>query len=338
MHADNETDSSLLLLYKNRLHEALEYGQYASALQWITSYPEEDLIKCYENYRGYSPPSYKSCLHIIVALRDKQTAVILCLEFLARINSENRDKLLAATVVEQFGTDRVRVAAMHIAAYSGNVGVVTLLSKEQKVNVNCSTSEIIDNNQLKGITPLYWAAVNGHREVVKLLIDIIGDVNASCSDNAHTPLYIACSYGHSALVQWLLANQADVNASRTVDGSTPLHVAAQNGHVDVVKLLLERNADVNASRTVDGSTPLYVAAWNGHVNVVKLLLQRNADVNVCCTDDALTPLHVAAKKGYVEMTKLLLDNNANRRARCHNGDTPRKVAQQNHHLDILKLL
>ena len=287
------------MLSMTKLHLALESGRSNEASELIKSYREDVLIKCFENYESYSPPSYKSNLHIIAGLKDKQQAVRLCQELLDNVNeAENRERLLNATVVYEvrLGEEkiRVRVAAIHIAAYKGNAGVVRMLSREYGVDVNCSTSEILKEPPLTGLTPLYWATVNGQTEVVKLLLDNNADVNASCSDDGVTPLHIAGCNGHTEVLKLLLENNADVNARRTDNGATPLHIAAFEGHAEVVKLLLDSNADVNASCTNDGATPLYIAAQQGHTVVVKLLLENNADVNACRTDDGTTPLYVTA--------------------------------------------
>ena len=248
-----------LALRKNQLHVALENGRYEEARKLIRSESEDFLIQCFENYPGYSPPSYKSSLHLVAALVDEEQAVRLCQELLSKVKeAENRERLLNATVVEEFTrgeqTIRARVAAIHIAAYNGNTGVVRLLCQEYGVDGNCSTSETLEEPPLKGITPLYWAAVKGHIELMKLLIDITDD-------------------GH--------------NARCTEDGATPLYIAAYNGHTEVVKLLLDHKADVNASRTDGGATPLYIAAYSGHTEVVTLLLDHKADVNASCTDNGV---------------------------------------------------
>jgi len=154
----NDVQVPLLPLHKNRLHEALENGRYEEASELIRSSVEDYLIECYENYEGYSPPSFKSCLHIIAGLADEQQAVRLCREFLSQVTqAENRDKLLNAAVVEVLGrvhARRARVAAIHIAAYKGNTGVVRLLCQEYNVDANCSTSEWLDERPVTGITPL----------------------------------------------------------------------------------------------------------------------------------------------------------------------------------------
>ena len=205
--------------------------------------------------------SYKSCLHIIAAISDSNQASKLCRQLLQRIqNVKNREYFLNMRTVGNFDMGgwkvRARVAAIHIAAYNGNSGVVRLLCQECGVDANCNTSETLEKQPRKGITPLEWAARKGHAEVVKVLLD----------------------------------NRADANVSRHVDGVTPLYIAAQNGHTEVVKLLLNNKADVNASKH-NGVTPLYLAAQNGHTQVVKLLLDNKADVNASRHTD-LSLIHI----------------------------------------------
>ncbi|RUS31547.1 ankyrin repeat-containing domain protein [Jimgerdemannia flammicorona] len=83
-------------------------------------------------------------------------------------------------------------------------------------------------------TPMHCAALNGHANMVDVLLDI-------------TPSH---EY-----------KRANIDA-RDIDDWTPLHLAAHNGNLDVVKRLLQRGAKVNAkSRIPIGGTPLYLAIW-----------------------------------------------------------------------------
>ena len=51
-------------------------------LKLIELNKEDLLIQCFENYGGYVPPSYKSSLHLIAALKDDMQATRLCQELL----------------------------------------------------------------------------------------------------------------------------------------------------------------------------------------------------------------------------------------------------------------
>jgi uncharacterized protein len=56
--------------------------------------------------------------------------------------------------------------------------------------------------------------------------------------------------GHIDIVRVLLENQANVNAINN-DGFTVLMIASQNGPIDIVRVLLEHQADVNAVKRVE---------------------------------------------------------------------------------------
>jgi len=259
---------------KSQLHKALENECFEDASRLIASSSELELVECFEGFETHS----KSCLHVIAAISDIEQAEKLCIELIERtVNAANREYLLNARTVDTFDMSGrkvyARVAAIHIAAYNGNSGVVKLSCQEYGVDVNCNNSETLEEEPKKGITPLQWAARIGHTEIVKALLDNKADVNVSRTTDGVTPLYIAAHRGHTELVKMLLAKLVNVNASKH-NGVTPLHVAADNGHTEVVKLLLDNEADVNVSTHRDGVTPLFMASKKGHSEVIELLLAK----------------------------------------------------------------
>ncbi len=84
-------------------------------------------------------------------------------------------------------------------------------------------------------------------------------------------LHFAAGNGHKKTVEVLLKAKANVNAV-DIEGWTPLHVAALHGRANIVGVLLEKGANVNA---VDryGKTPLdYAEGYAKNQDVVKALL------------------------------------------------------------------
>ena len=127
-----------------------------------------------------------------------------------------------------------------------------------------------------GGTYLHFAAYLGDVDATKiLLIEDKAEVNATDEDE-RTPMHFAALKGHADVAKVLIQNGADVNAVND-DNLTPLYYTARHGHVDVAKVLIQNGADVNAV-TDNKWTTLHCAAWKGHVDVAKVLLQNGADV------------------------------------------------------------
>ena len=87
-----------------------------------------------------------------------------------------------------------------------------------------------------------------------------------------SPLMMAALKGHLDLAKKLIERGADINKT----GWAPLHYAATNGHLAIMELLLEHHAYIDAE-SPNGSTPLMMAAHYGTPAAVKLLLEAGAD-------------------------------------------------------------
>lgn len=97
-------------------------------------------------------------------------------------------------------------------------------------------------------SPLHWAVLNGHPDVVKLLIERGADTEVS-TDMLGTPLFAAMPKNQFDIAEQLLDAGADPNA-RNRDRMTPLHLAARDGRAEIAELLIRSGADVNAVAVV----------------------------------------------------------------------------------------
>src|SRR5882757_4642262 len=120
-------------------------------------------------------------------------------------------------------------------------------------------------------TPLHFAIIHGHFNVVELLVKSGANVNKP-NNNLETPLGLAAHHGRLDIAQLLLKSGSSIHFQDSI-GSTPLHRAAEHGHLDIVVLLLNSGADFNI-RNSDRKTCLNMALDHGKLDVARLLIDR----------------------------------------------------------------
>ncbi|XP_023216633.1 ankyrin repeat and sterile alpha motif domain-containing protein 1B-like [Centruroides sculpturatus] len=165
-----------------------------------------------------------------------------------------------------------------------------------------ASTNVVDH---KGSTPLHLAAWTGNTEIVKILLEqgpSVPNVNLANHDQ-ETPLHSAAQYGHTEVVALLLKHNSNPSV-RNIKEESPLDLAAQYGRLETVELLVNRHPHLIQDR-VKKHSPLHLASRNGHKQVVKVLLDAGFEVNYLTNSG--TSLHEAALYGKVEVVKLLLD-------------------------------
>ena len=150
---------------------------------------------------------------------------------------------------------------MYAAAEGNTSKVAKLLSEGARVD----TRE-------RGFTALLAAADQGHTEVCELLLASGCDPEERIPDTLDTALHKAAIEGHQQIVQLLVSQKATVNAKDSI-GFTPLHLACQEGHLACVVTLLQAGADAFQPNR-DGVLPLHKAAQHNHFEVVKILINQ----------------------------------------------------------------
>jgi len=131
-----------------------------------------------------------------------------------------------------------------------------------------------DEKKRNPIGALLNAARDGDLVQVLASMRAGADVNARSGINRYTPLIWASVRGHTDIVYALLEAGAEVEY-RLADGQTALMRASDNGHIEIVKALLEAGADVNAT-TERGMTALRLAELRDHEEIVELLKKAGA--------------------------------------------------------------
>ncbi|KAK1265357.1 hypothetical protein QJS04_geneDACA010641 [Acorus gramineus] len=143
-------------------------------------------------------------------------------------------------IVEMFGRGEI----MLTAARRGDMKLLESLLRRGGGGTN--------GRDQYGMTALHTAAIKGHRDAVRTLIDYGADLHARDREG-HTPLHLAVEGGSADAVEALVDKGADVNA-RTGRGATPLYMARSMGHEGIAQLLLANGAASSSSHSSPSSS------------------------------------------------------------------------------------
>jgi ankyrin repeat protein len=179
------------------------------------------------------------------------------------------------------------------------------------------------------------ASIAGNVELVRLLLELGADVNASDYDRGWTPLLYAEHNGHIDVTEVLVGAGAYIDWRGEKDGRSVLDWAIERDDVASIRRLVGLGATI---RKVDGQywTPLHMACIGGHTRAVRALLELGADVDATgggsWEEDGFsghTALHIICERGFAETARALIERGADAAARDEDGNTPLELAVRN---------
>lgn len=146
--------------------------------------------------------------------------------------------------------------------------------------------DLIDaEDGIRNQVALDTASANGNLDIVKALVEAGANINATDIDNI-SPLGYAATNGHSDIVIYLSSlRELNPNIVRTgkYADETPLMYAAWKCNKEAVEALIKKGANVNATKRVDGFKPILYAIYNVNGkqeadDIIKLLIDNNANM------------------------------------------------------------
>jgi ankyrin repeat protein len=235
------------------------------------------------------------------------------------------------------------------AAGTGNAAVVQLF-----LNCNIGTLVLYDEDE-PGNIPLLLSAIQGHDEVVRLLLkaldtgltgneftSIINSIINSGDYGSGTVLHHAVYRGHRDVIKALLeVDLVDVNIASS-SGYRPIHFAILGEppfFSEILDLLRQRlEFDINVQEE-NGNTALHDAVELGNEEAAISLLG-TPEIDIRITDnEGNTALHIAARAGMAPVVRSLIDMDSSIINVVNNaGSTALYYSVLRNHDDVVALL
>ncbi|XP_017023646.1 protein fem-1 homolog C [Drosophila kikkawai] len=174
--------------------------------------------------------------------------------------------------------------------------------------------EVPEDNSFHYVSPLWAAVVSGKLSMVKYLVRIGCDINAT-SDSGSTPVRSACYMTHVDIVKFLVENGADIKRPN-INGGTCLINSVQS--VQLCLYLVRKGADINA-RDIQDKTALHYAIQEHRLDTTRMLIEQGADPYAKSRygDDALRTACLKGAHQIFDFLKKELSYTAGRLAEAH---------------------
>nr|XP_023013531.1 serine/threonine-protein phosphatase 6 regulatory ankyrin repeat subunit A-like isoform X1 [Leptinotarsa decemlineata] len=240
----------------------------------------------------------KTVLHLAAACGH-----FVCMQMILDYMTENEVK----------AKDNQQCTALHWACYNGYANCVEYLLDKN----------IFKELEENSFSPVHCATFSGSDKCLELLVNYFGVKVVHYKDcRGRTPLHLAALHGHMECARYLIEQGAEVQVVDE-EGRTPFIAAAQYGQTQIIELLLTCNID-RASCDKLGNTALHWACLKKHNQTALLILEdpQGETIISIANNDNKTPLHISSRNGLVDVTRDLLKKGASILAVDNEGLTP----------------
>ena len=217
---------------------------------------------------------------------------------------------------------------LHMAALNGHLNLCKMLIDKHKFDVNVAGK--------LGWTALHISAQNGSYELFTYFADMGTDIYRTTNDRLNC-LHIAALNGHLNFCKILIDKyKFDVNAAEK-SGRTALHYSTQSGNYELVTYFANLGTDIQLKAN-DGKNCLHIAALMGHLNLCKVLINKHKFKVDMTDDDGWTALHCSAQSGNYELVTYFAELGTDIQLKANYGISCLHIAAHAEHLNLCKVL
>eukprot|EP01083_Nonionella_stella_P082770 228553_1 len=227
---------------------------------------------------------------------------------MASKNQTSRKRRALSENIHGAKKPKTRFESLLSAAKYGDLEDVKHFVSQDPTVVSSTDSE-------KRRNALHLAAINGHIDVIRYLLEETEIDVMSTDTETKNSLHLAAANGHLEIVRYFV-NETDLDVVSVVEmhlfkGQNALHLAALGGHHEVVRYLVtQTEIDVHCRDRWGKNALLHAMRYDVEdtCNIVTVrYLLAETDIDVQCTDrDGRNALHWAAWNGYFECVAYLL--------------------------------
>uniref|UniRef100_A0A915D1I2 Non-specific serine/threonine protein kinase n=1 Tax=Ditylenchus dipsaci TaxID=166011 RepID=A0A915D1I2_9BILA len=258
-------------------------------------------------------PSYKNNNENIIA----SAIFVACEEGnLAQLEELSNVHRLSLDIVNSMGE-----TPLMVASGAGSEQIVSFLKRK-----GCP----LEMEDRRGDTALFWAARNGHSQVLRNFLTPTDKVACSLDVNKlnkskETALHVAIRYSQTECAIALLEHAADPDIQDD-HGETCVHTASWHGNAFILSILCRFNPNL-ALKNKDEETALHCASLRGHLECVQSLVENGSPIDVQ-DQGGQTALHLALKRCHIDVALFLITKGCQLDIQDESGDTPLHIASQ----------
>lgn len=171
---------------------------------------------------------YHLNMNLLIDKENQQNAFFYCALVKDDLNALNICKFLVELKVNSHFRDKHDQTCLYYTVREGKYNTSEYLIKQCNLPVN--------EKDIYGQNPIYYAAREGHLELCKLLVENGTDINLE-DKYGQTCIFYAIRQGHYEIVDFLIKNGANVNKTDKKK-QTPVSYAMRIGQNNIVELLV----------------------------------------------------------------------------------------------------